>query len=95
MGVKNPQHFLNGTGDTDLVDGQEEDSKEAEQEENNELSPPIPYVTVETLYEDQLCNVPQIQSNVSGWCWLTGIAGKGSSCSEAMVDALNTLQGKE
>ncbi|KAF4530126.1 hypothetical protein B566_EDAN001383 [Ephemera danica] len=92
LGVRRPQDFLNGS-DQLLIDGQEEEEANGDEEkdETDQLSS-TPCVPLEIKFEDQLYNVARVQSNQAGWCWVTGVAGKGSSCSEAMSDALNVLQ---
>lgn len=91
LGVRRPQDFLNGTEEFGEKQVEEEDEVKEEEEE---VDKPAICTLGETVYEDQLFNVARAQSNSAGWCWITGVVGEGSSCSDAMVNALNTLQGE-
>jgi hypothetical protein len=94
-GVRSPKDFLNGTEES-LIEKEEGDEGEDSQEDNSQPlevdviieEPPVPIV-----YEDSLHNEPQVQSNSAGWCWVSGVPGEGASCADAMINALDKLQG--
>jgi len=95
-GVRSPKDFLNGTDESLLEkeeDDETEDTKEVESQPE-EADPVAVEVQLPIIYENALCNQPQVQSNSAGWCWVSGVPGEGSSCSDAMISALDKLQGK-
>lgn len=90
--MRGPQHFLNGTDEqNDTENGEEEERSHAEDDTPN--STEATDQLSETVFEQEFCNTARIHSNSTGWCWVTGVPGKGDNCSEAMADALDTLQG--
>ncbi|XP_059481869.1 uncharacterized protein LOC132200428 [Neocloeon triangulifer] len=91
--VRSPKEFLNGVEETLLVkENRDEFDEEKKSEAEVEETEVVDEVPVPILYEEKLCNHPQIQCNSEGWCWVTGVPGEGSSCADAMSNALDKLQ---
>lgn len=92
LGVRGPQHYLNGTEEREEKEGEEDEREQREEEE--EETPPAPCELGDPVFETQLCNKAVAHSNPAGWCWVSGVAGEGATCAEAMANALDTLQGR-
>jgi hypothetical protein len=94
-GVRCPKDFLNGTDETLLEKDEDDDPEESEKAENtiDEIETATSEVHHPLLYEESLWNCPQVLGNSTGWSWVSGVTGKGTSCAEAMENALDILQG--
>jgi hypothetical protein len=94
-GVRCPKDFLNGTDETLLEKDENDEPEETGDAENttDEIDTATSEVHHPLIYEEILWNSPKVLGNSSGWCWVSGVAGEGSSCAEAMENALDRLQG--
>lgn len=94
-GVRCPKDFLNGTDETLIEKDENDDPEETREVENtiDEIDIATSEVHHPLIYEDTLWNSPQVLGNSSGWCWVSGVTARGTSCADAMEIALDRLQG--
>lgn len=94
-GVRCPKDFLNGTDETLLEKDEDDEPEETVEAEVSvdEVDTATSEVHHPLIFEESLCNQPQVQGNSTGWCWVSGVVGQGTSGAEAMDNALDKLQG--